>query len=93
MLGGASRGRMLFFDPNHRLDPHQYSQAQAKEITPEEWPYWQTMVTETLELAGVSLKKQDAVYTFEVDGKSYEILPKNFTLIAPKGKLKGYESH
>ncbi len=93
MLGGASRGSMLFFNPNHRLDPHQYSQAHSKEITPEIWPYWEKMILETLQLSGVPIQTQGSVRTFEADKQTFEIAPKNFTLIAPKGKLKGYESH
>ena len=94
LMGGASRGNFLFFDPHDRLDPHQYSHAKFEEITPELWEYWQERVMETLQLAGVELStKNGKTFSFEVDEQPYALSPENFRLLIPKGGQKGYESH
>jgi glutamate synthase domain-containing protein 3 len=93
LLGGASRGNMLFFDPHDRLDPQQYVHAKLKEIKDADWEFWKGMVEETLELAGVTLIKNGNITSFIADDQSFEIRPINFKLIVPKGGLKGYESH
>ena len=91
LLGGASRGRMLFFDPYRRLDVNQYTQGAVQEIV--DWSYWKTMVVDTLKTAGVMLEGEDEKLSFVVDEKSFDIKPENFQLIIPKGGLKGYECH
>jgi glutamate synthase domain-containing protein 2/FAD/FMN-containing dehydrogenase/glutamate synthase domain-containing protein 3/ferredoxin/glutamate synthase domain-containing protein 1 len=93
MFGGASRGRMLFFDPYDRLDPHQYAHGKVAEIEPAEWPTWQERVESTLRLAGVEIRSQDGRSVFVADGKEFAITPENFKLIVAKGGLRGYESH
>jgi len=93
VLGGASRGRMLFFDPYDRLDPHQYAHGKVAEIEPAEWPYWQERVESTLRLAGVEIRRRDGRSIFVADGKEFAITPENFKLIVARGGLRGYESH
>ncbi len=93
LLGGASRGRMLFFDPYNRLLPEQYSHGKLEPIAPETWPYWQAMVRETLQLAGVSVEHRQGHPAFQADGHWFTLTPEHFKLIVPKGGLKGYESH
>ena len=93
LLGGASRGRMLFFDPYDRLDPHQYTHGKIEEIADEDWPYWQERVEKTLRLAGVEVAETDDVRSFTADGKTFAITREHFKLIVAKGGLKGYESH
>ena len=93
LLGGASRGNMLFFDPYHRLDPHQYTHGKLTEMTADDWPKWQTMVEATLMLAGVVIDEEDGIRSFIADGKTFPLTPEHFRLIVPSGGLKGYESH
>ncbi len=93
LLGGASRGQMLFFDPYKRLDPHQYTHGKVEAISTEEWPRWKQMVLTTLREAGVPVEIDQGTEVFEADGKRFAITPEQFTLIVPKGELKGYESH
>lgn len=93
LLGGASRGNMLFFDPYDRLDPHQYAHGKLKDIAAQEWDYWKKMVVDTLELSGVKIKKNNGKDIFVADGRSFALSPENFKLLVPKGGLKGYESH
>ena len=93
LLGGASRGNMLFFDPYHRLDPHQYTHGKLTEMTADDWPKWQTMVEATLMLAGVVIDEENGIRSFIADGKTFPLTPEHFRLIVPSGGLKGYESH
>ena len=93
LLGGASRGRMLFFDPYDRLDPHQYTHGKIVDIPAEEWPYWQERVRKTLELADIPLVQEGNTPGFTADGKTFRLVPEFFKLIVAKGGLKGYESH
>ncbi len=93
MMGGASRGNMLFFDPNNRLDPHQYVHGKLGELDDDTWAYWKERVEKTLELAGVEIRRKDGRSSFIADGIDYEIEPGMFKLMLPKGGLKGYESH
>ncbi|NUQ40251.1 MAG: FAD-binding protein [Calditrichaceae bacterium] len=93
LLGGASRGNMLFFDPENRLDPHQYTHGKFVELTADNWPYWKERVESTLRLAGVEIWGQNGSAAFIADGKEFKIAPENFRLIIPRGGLKGYESH
>ncbi len=93
LMGGASRGNMLFFDPDDRLDPHQYSHAKFQELDQESWSYWKERVEETLRLAGVELWENDGQLHFHADEEDFALIPENFRLLIPKGGLKGYESH
>jgi glutamate synthase domain-containing protein 2/FAD/FMN-containing dehydrogenase/ferredoxin/glutamate synthase domain-containing protein 1 len=93
LMGGASRGNMLFFDPYDHLDPHQYAHGKLKEISETDWSYWEEFVAETLIMSGIQLKKENGKEVFVADGKPFELEPKNFKLMVPKGGLKGYESH
>jgi len=93
LLGGASRGNMLFFDPYDRLITVQYNHGKLKVPTANEWIYWKEMVEKTLLFAGVTLQLIDGVSSFIADGKTFTLEPQNFKLIVPKGGLKGYESH
>ncbi len=93
LLGGASRGNMLFFDPYQRMDSHQYTHGRINEITPDGWKYWQNMVKQTLEMAGIVIQKVGDQEVFTAEGKEFQLQPQNFKLIVPRGGLKGYESH
>ncbi len=93
LMGGASRGRFLFFDPHDRLDPHQYSHAKQTDINDTEWVYWKERVIETLRLAGVEIFEHEGQQAFLADEQTYSITPDNFRLLVPKGGQKGYESH
>lgn len=93
LMGGASRGNMLFFDPENRLDQNQYTHGKLGELTDENWPYWKERVYETLRLSGVQLSEEDHPVKFTADEREYAIAPENFKLMLPKGGLKGYESH
>ncbi|GAB4367906.1 MAG: hypothetical protein Kow0042_08790 [Calditrichia bacterium] len=93
LLGGASRGNMLFFDPLNRLDPHQYVHGKLQEIQETDWPGWLQMITKTFKLAGINIRQQNGESLIYADGKTYSINPANFKLVVPKGGLKGYESH
>ena len=93
LLGGASRGEMLFFDPYNRLDPHQYTHGKLKAIQPEEWSRWKEMIITTLREAGIFIENENGNEVFEADGKRFALVPDYFKLIVPKGELKGYESH
>jgi hypothetical protein len=93
LMGGASRGNMLFFDPNNRLDPHQYTHGKIAELTAENWPALKKMVVDTLNLAGIEITRKNGVEKFTADDKQFTIEPQNFKLLVPKGGLKGYESH
>ncbi len=93
LLGGASRGRMLFFNPNDSLHQKQYIHGKVEKIENNEWPYWQEMIEETLTFAGIKILKDGDNKCFTANEKKFRILPENFTLITAKGGLKGYESH
>ena len=93
LLGGASRGAFLFFDPNHALLPEQYTHGRLVSLTAANWPYWRQMVLDTLLLAGVSVDSAGEELTFEVDGRQCAIVPENFKCIQARGSQKGYESH
>ena len=89
LLGGASRGRLLFFDPHDRLLPEQYIHGKIDAMAADDWPYWQAMIKKLLNLAGVEASKN----SFTANAQAFEITPSNFKLIIAKGGLKGYESH
>lgn len=93
LLGGASRGNMLFFNPYDRLSPKQYSHGKVTPIADKDWIEWREMAQRTLEMAGIDLFDSDGKPAFKADDKTFIIERKNFTLITPKGGLKGYESH
>jgi hypothetical protein len=93
LLGGASRGNMLFFDPNNRLEPSQFTHGRLEKIEEQDWSRWEKMVVDTLNLAGVKIVEDSNIKCFYADEKKYKIIPDQFKLIKPKGGLKGYESH
>jgi hypothetical protein len=93
LLGGASRGNMLFFDPYNRLNPHQFIHGKIKEINPAEWEYWRVLVKNTLQLAGIKILMSDNHEMFTADERQFKLEPEYFKLIVPRGGLKGYESH
>jgi len=59
MLGGASRGKFLFFDPENRLLEPQYVHGKIKEFEEDEWNYYSQRVKETFELANIPVIKED----------------------------------
>ncbi len=93
MLGGASRGKFVFFDPLNRLLEAQYVHGKVIEFTDEEWTYYLSKIRETLELANVALFKKNGSENINVEGKMIELSREVFKLIVPRGGLKGYESH
>jgi len=93
MLGGASRGNFVFFDPENRLVDAQYVHGVLKEFSAEEWRYFCGRIKESFELAGIVVNSEKGDEYIFVEGKKVYIVPENFKLIVPKGGLKGYESH
>ncbi len=93
LFGGASRGFMLFFDPYNKIDAAQLVNCKVNQEEISDWIYWQEIVKETLELAGILVTKDSNPPSFEADGKRWGIEPDNFTLVTPKGGQKGYDSH
>ena len=93
LMGGASRGNMLFFDPENRLDARQHRDGKIVDLDESNWPYWKAVVRETLELAGAPVRETGGEAAFTVDRTDYFIVPEHFKLIVPRGGLKGYESH
>ena len=89
LMGGASRGRMLFFDPENRLDTNQHTHGKIEKIDEQDWPYWKEIVKQTLHLAGIEIKDD----LIPVNDLKIELSPDKFKLIVAKGGLKGYESH
>ncbi|MFQ5584273.1 MAG: hypothetical protein ACE5GL_07555, partial [Calditrichia bacterium] len=76
LLGGASRGNMLFFDPNDRLDPHQYAHGKPEPLTAENWPRLKQMVIETLKPSGIEVARTNNDLEFTADGRQYKIEPR-----------------
>ncbi len=93
MLGGASRGNFLFFDPRERLIEAQYTHGQVKEISPNQWAQYSEKIEKFLKLANVDIFDENGSRCIRVDGERFELIPDNFKLIVPRGGLKGYESH
>ena len=93
LLGGASRGRFLFFDPNNRLDPNQYIHGKIEDITDQDWLYWQMRILELLSLGGCYIEEENGTPSIIINDKKIDLSKKNFKLIVAKGGLKGYESH
>lgn len=93
LLGGASRGNFFFFDPKNRLEPFQYAHGILQEMNQQDWEKGLAKFKEILQLSNVPVMKKDGREFIEVDGKPVELARKKFKLIAPRGGLKGYESH
>jgi hypothetical protein len=93
LLGGASRGNMLFFDPEDRLLPDQHTQGRLREIDAEAWPAWRSRLEDLLTFGGVPLQHRDGRTSLTVEGRSVELTPATCKLLVPRGGLKGYESH
>ncbi|RKZ11683.1 hypothetical protein DRQ50_13190, partial [bacterium] len=77
LLGGASRGRMLFFDPDDRLHPRQHTPGRIKPLDGHSWPFWRDKLEETLAFAGVNVQQRDGAATIEVGGRTIELSPAN----------------
>ncbi|MEE4310989.1 MAG: glutamate synthase-related protein [candidate division KSB1 bacterium] len=93
MLGGASRGNFVLFDPKNTLKEAQYVHGQVREFSDSEWTFFHEKITETFHLSNIEIfRLKDREYIV-VDGRKIDIDPDNFKLIVPKGGLKGYESH
>ncbi len=93
MLGGASRGDFIFFDPENRLIPAQYVHGIQKIFSQEEWQAFKDTAIKVFQLSNIRIDETDGVEAIEVGDKMYPLVPDNFKFIAPKGGLKGYESH
>jgi len=93
MLGGASRGNFVFFDPENRLVAAQYVHGVLKEFSDEEWRYFCGKIKESFELAGIAVYFENGNDYIFVERKKADSIPENFKLIVPKGGLKAYESH
>ncbi|MCB0284667.1 MAG: class II glutamine amidotransferase, partial [Calditrichaeota bacterium] len=93
MLGGASRGKFVFFDPENRLHEAQYTHGKITGFSDDDWNYYNQKIRETFQLSNIPLyRKNDGEY-LNVEGKMVEFNRDVFKLIVPKGGLKGYESH
>jgi len=93
MLGGASRGKFVFFDPENRLLETQYTHGKIETFTDEEWVYFEQKIREVFELSNIPIYKKNSGEYINVEGKMIEFNCDVFKLIVPKGGLKGYESH
>ncbi|MBN1638234.1 MAG: hypothetical protein JW866_04670 [Ignavibacteriales bacterium] len=93
MLGGASRGNFLFFDPENRLVAAQYVHGVLKDFSDEEWRYFCGKIKESFELANIAVHSENGAEYIFIEDKKVKIAPENFKLVVPKGGLKGYESH
>ncbi len=93
LLGGASRGNFFFFDPKNRLESFQYAHGILKEMNQHDWAKSLAKFKEILQLSNVPVMIKDGKEFIEVDELEVELSLQNFKLIAPRGGLKGYESH
>ena len=93
MLGGASRGRFLFFDPENRLLEAQYTHGKHKQIDDDDWAFYEPRLLEMFERCHIPVYQKDDERYLNVNGKMVIFAPQSFKLIIPKGGLKGYESH
>jgi len=93
MLGGASRGTFVFFDPEKRLHPAQFTHGKEAAFENGEWQYYLDNIRRLFRTAGISIYKKNGSEFINVNGKMMELIPDNFRRIIPKGGLKGYESH
>jgi len=93
MLGGASRGKFVFFDPEQRLLEPQYVHGKLTEFETEVWDYYLTRIKEMFRLANIPVFNEGASECIKVNGKTVALEPGAFKLIIPRGGLKGYDSH
>ncbi|HHJ53401.1 MAG TPA: hypothetical protein ENJ89_09425, partial [Caldithrix abyssi] len=93
MLGGASRGKFVFFDPKDKLVPAQYTHGKLQAFSAQEWAYFSERIKELFDLANIPVYRKDGQEYIHVDDQMVQITPASFKLIVPKGGLKGYESH
>ena len=93
MLGGASRGRFLFFDPQNRLREVQYAHGRRAEISDADWAFYEPRLREMFKNCRIELYKKDQAEYLNVSGKMVPFSRESFKLIVPRGGLKGYESH
>ena len=93
MLGGASRGNFVFFDPLNRLLEAQYMHGKIKKFEDEEWDYFIERIKETFELANIPVIRENGTEYIRVEENHVELDRNAFKLIVPKGGLKGYDSH
>ena len=93
MLGGASRGNFVFFDPENRLVEAQYVHGVLREFSNEEWEYFYERIKESLKLAYIAVYSENGAEYIFIEDKKVKNAPENFKLVVPKGGLKGYESH
>jgi glutamate synthase domain-containing protein 2/FAD/FMN-containing dehydrogenase/ferredoxin/glutamate synthase domain-containing protein 1 len=93
MLGGASRGKFVFFDPQNRLLEPQYVHGKIKEFEDDEWNYFIGRIKETFQLSNIPVIQENGSEFIRVEGKNIELNRAAFKMIVPKGGLKGYDSH
>jgi site-specific DNA-adenine methylase len=93
MLGSASRGTFVFFDPEKRLHKAQYTHGKETNFENGEWEYYIKNIKELVKLANIAIYRKNGSEYINVDGKMIEMSQQNFIKIVPKGGLKGYESH
>jgi len=93
MLGGASRGSFVFFDPEKRLHEAQYTHGKISDFQNGEWDYYLKNIKELFSLSNIAIYRKNGSEYINVEGKMIELSRKNFVKIVPKGGLKGYESH
>jgi len=93
MLGGASRGTFVFFDPEKRLHEAQYTHGIEKPFDIGQWEYYLENIRNVFKMANIAVYEKNGSEYINVDGKMVELAPVNFRKIVPRGGLKGYESH
>ncbi|MFX0140712.1 MAG: hypothetical protein ACFFDN_44145, partial [Candidatus Hodarchaeota archaeon] len=93
MLGSASRGNFVFFDPENRLVEAQYVHGVLKDFSDEEWRYFGGRIKGSFELANIPVHSENGAEYILIEDKKVMIVPENFKLIVPKGGFKGYEGH
>jgi glutamate synthase domain-containing protein 3 len=94
MLGGASRGTFVLFDPEKRLHKNQFTHGKETEFFDDtEWIYYLENIKNTFRMANIDIYKKNGSEFINVDGKMIELVKNNFRKIVPRGGLKGYESH
>lgn len=93
MLGGASRGSFVFFDPENRLIEPQYVHGEIQPFENQQWEYFLNRIKETFELANIPVHQENGTPFIYVEDKRVDLIPDAFKLIVPKGGLKGYDSH
>jgi hypothetical protein len=93
MLGGASRGTFVFFDPEKRLHKSQFTHGKETAFNKPEWTYYMENIKHIFQMANIDIYQKNGSEFINVDGKMIELVQDNFRKIVPKGGLKGYESH